>query len=293
MTYAISRLVIFGVGLIGGSLALSLKRAGAVGTVVGVDRNIENLRQAKDLGVVDVITGNIEEALADADIVVLAVPVGQMGTIMQDIASYLPPHTLVTDAGSTKQDVAELMQRYLAGNLANCVPAHPIAGAELSGAIAAHPDLYCNKKLVITPLPATDPDALTRVSAMWQCCGMQTRVMSAAEHDAIFAAVSHLPHLLAYTLVDMIARRDNAEQLFSFAAGGFRDFTRIAGSSPEMWRDIAIANRSAILDELQAFQKGLQQLHAALRNQDADALMQLFSHAQQSRRNWLTQTPQD
>ncbi|HET9112357.1 MAG TPA: prephenate dehydrogenase/arogenate dehydrogenase family protein [Burkholderiales bacterium] len=293
MRYAISRLVIFGVGLIGGSLALSLKQAGAVGTVVGVDRCAGNLEQAQTLGIVDVVAGNTGEALAGADIVVLAVPVGQMAAVMQDIAPWLEPGTIVTDAGSTKQDVVALMQCHLAGHLSRCVPAHPIAGAELSGAGAARADLYLNKKIVITPLPASDPVAVARVADMWQCCGAQTRTMSASDHDAIFAAVSHLPHLLAYSLVNMIAQRTNAEQLFSFAAGGFRDFTRIAGSSPEMWRDIAIANRPAILDELQAFQTELEQLQAALRDQDAVALMQLFSRAQQSRLEWLSQHPPD
>lgn len=291
MTYAISRLVIFGVGLIGGSLALSLKQAGVVGTVVGIDRSIENLQQAQVLGIVDVIIDNIEDALAGADIVVLAVPVGQMAAVMQEIAPWLEPGTIVSDAGSTKRDVVALMQRHLAGNLSRCVPAHPIAGAELSGAGAARADLYCSKKLVITPLPVTDSAAVDRIAAMWRYCGAQTSIMSADEHDAIFAAVSHLPHLLAYSLVNMIAQRHNADQLFSFAAGGFRDFTRIAGSSPEMWRDIAIANRSAILDELQAFQKQLESLQAVLRDRDAVALLQQFSHAQQSRQEWLMQNP--
>ncbi len=308
MRYAISRLVIFGVGLIGGSLALSLKQAGAVGTVVGVDRCSGNLQQAQALGIVDVIADNIEEALAAAEIAVLAVPVGQMAAVMQEIAPWLEPRTIVTDAGSTKQDVVALMQRHLAGHLSRCVPAHPIAGAELSGAAAARADLYLNKKIVITPLPeiharnenneyaslpATDSAAVDRIAAMWQYCGAQTSIMSADVHDAIFAAVSHLPHLLAYSLVNMIAQRDNADQLFGFAAGGFRDFTRIAGSSPEMWRDIAIANRPSILAELAAFQKELGQLQAALRDGNAGALMQLFSRAQQSRLEWLLQNPPD
>lgn len=293
MSQVISKLVIFGVGLIGGSLALGLKQAGAVGTVVGVDRSIENMKQAQALGIVDSATQNIEEALTGADIVVLAVPVGQMGTVMQGLVSYLEPGTIVTDAGSTKQDVVALMQQHLAGHLTHCVPAHPIAGAELSGAGAARADLYYNKKLVITPLPETDPVAVARIAAMWQCCGAHISSMSAAEHDAIFAAISHLPHLLAYSLVAMIAHRDNADQLFGFAAGGFRDFTRIAGSNPEMWRDIAIANRPAILEELQAFQQQLDQLCTALFNQDTNTLMELFSQAQQSRLGWLMQNPPD
>ena len=286
MTVSITKLALFGVGLIGGSVALALKQAGAVGEIVGVGRSTANLAQALNLGIIDRIAIDAADAVREADIVLLAVPVGQMGAIMQAIAPYLAAHTIVTDGGSTKQDVVGLMQQHLAANLANCVPAHPIAGAELSGATAARADLYLSKNLVLAPLAETHADALARVTAMWQICGAKISTMSAAEHDAIFAAVSHLPHLLAYALVDMIAQRDNADQLFGFAASGFRDFTRIAGSSPEMWRDIAVANQTALLAELDAYQAQLAKLRAALANLDTEGLNQVFSRAQQARQNW-------
>lgn len=286
MTVAIPKLALFGVGLIGGSVALALKQAGAVGEVVGVGRSTANLEDAIKLGIIDRIAADAADAVRDADVVLLAVPVGQMAGIMQTIAPHLAAHAIVTDAGSTKQDVAALMQQHLGAHLAHCVPAHPIAGAELSGASAARADLYQSKNLVLTPLAATHPDAIARVTAMWQACGANISRMSAAEHDAIFAAVSHLPHLLAFALVDMIAQRDNADQLFGFAASGFRDFTRIAGSSPEMWRDIALANQPALLAELEAYQAQLGKLREALANLDSAALNQVFSNAQQARRDW-------
>ncbi len=286
MSEIISRLAVFGVGLIGGSLALALKRAGAVGEVVGVDRSIENLQLARDLGIIDRAATDAADAVTGADMVVLAVPVGQMAAVMRAMAPYLSPHAVVTDVGSTKQDVVALMQQHLVAHLDHCVPAHPIAGAELSGATAARADLYLAKKLVLTPLAQTLPDATGKVATMWQICGAQIRTMSAPEHDAIFAAVSHLPHLLAYALVDMIAQRDNAAQLFEFAASGFRDFTRIAGSDPEMWRDIALANRSALLAELQAYQAQLARLAGALEQHDSAALIGLFSRARQARQDW-------
>ena len=286
MTVAIHKLALFGVGLIGGSVALALKQAGAVGEVVGVGRSAANLEHAINLGIIDRIAVDAADAVRDADVVLLAVPVGQMAGIMQTIAPHLAAHAIVTDAGSTKQDVAALMQRHLGAHLAHCVPAHPIAGAELSGASAARADLYQSKNLVLTPLAATHSDAIARVTAMWQACGANISRMSAAEHDAIFAAVSHLPHLLAFALVDMIAQRDNADQLFGFAASGFRDFTRIAGSSPEMWRDIALANQPALLAELEAYQAQLDKLREALANLDSAALNQVFSNAQQARQSW-------
>ncbi|ARU31964.1 prephenate dehydrogenase [Sulfuriferula sp. AH1] len=286
MTVALPKLALFGVGLIGGSVALALKQAGAVGEVVGVGRSTANLEDAIKLGIIDRIAADAADAVRDADVVLLAVPVGQMAGIMQTIAPHLAAHAIVTDAGSTKQDVAALMQQHLGAHLAYCVPAHPIAGAELSGASAARADLYQSRNLVLTPLAATHPDAIARVTAMWQACGANISRMSAAEHDAIFAAVSHLPHLLAFALVDMIAQRDNADQLFGFAASGFRDFTRIAGSSPEMWRDIALANQPALLAELDAYQAQLDKLREALANLDSAALNQVFSNAQQARQNW-------
>ncbi len=280
------KLAVFGVGLIGGSLALALKQAGVVGEIVGVGRSHANLEQALALGIIDRIALDAVDAVHDADVVVLAVPVGQMAAIMQVIAPHLPAHTIVTDAGSTKQDVVALMQQYLPQQLSQCVPAHPIAGAELSGATAARSDLYQAKNLILTALPETTDEAVQRVRKMWQLCGAKVSTMHAAEHDAIFATVSHLPHLLAFALVDMIVQRDNADVLFNFAASGFRDFTRIAASSPEMWRDIALANQVALIAELNAYQAKLNHLRVALAAGNGEVLTEIFSRAQAARQAW-------
>lgn len=286
MTTHINKLAIFGVGLIGGSVALALKQAGAVGEVVGVGRSCTNLEAALKLGIIDRVAATPAEAVQGADVVLLAVPVGQMAALMQAIAPHLGAETLITDAGSTKRDVAALMQQHLAAHLPNCIPGHPIAGAETCGAGAARTDLYQGRNVILTPLPQSDKVALEKVRALWQACGAKVSEMPTIEHDAIFATVSHLPHLLAYTLVDMIARRDNADTLFSFAASGFRDFTRIAGSSPEMWRDIALANREALLREIEQYQASLEQMQAALAAGDGAQLEALFKRAQMARVRW-------
>ena len=281
----IDRLVVVGVGLIGGSLALALKSAGMVRQVVGVGRSAENLHWAQQHGIIDV-SCELVDALQGANVVLLATPVGQMPAVMQAMSPHLAAGTLVTDAGSTKQDVVDCMVMYLPQHLRWCVPAHPIAGAEFSGARAARADLFCNRNVVLTPLDETDEQALAQITQLWQHSGASVGQMSAGEHDAVFAAVSHLPHVLAFALVDMLARRDNAAQLFAFAASGFRDFTRIAGSSPEMWRDIALANQPALLRELDAYQAQLTQLRAALAKEDGDALMESFSLASAARIRW-------
>ena len=286
MTTHINKLAILGVGLIGGSVALALKQAAAVGEVVGVGRSRANLDAALKLGIIDRIATTAADAVQGADVVLLAAPVGQMAALMLEIAPHLGAETMITDAGSTKQNVVALMQQHLGAHLANCVPGHPIAGAETCGAGAARADLYQGRNVVLTPLPQSNKAALEKVRALWQACGARVSEMPAAKHDAIFATVSHLPHLLAYTLVDMIARRDNADTLFGFAASGFRDFTRIAASSPEMWRDIALANRQALLAEIALYQASLEQMRAALAAGDATALEAAFKRAQTARVRW-------
>ncbi len=284
---ALNKLLIVGVGLIGGSFALALKQAGGVRHVVGVGRSEQNLQQALQRGVIDEIASDLPTAAGDADLVLLAVPVGQMGGVMQQLAPVLPAHAVVTDAGSTKQDVVALARTHFAGRLASFVPAHPIAGAEKSGATAAKPDLYVGRKLVLTPLADTSTQAVQRVRAVWQACGAQICEMSPEQHDAVFAAVSHLPHLLAFALVEEIAGKPSADQFFRFAASGFRDFTRIASSSPEMWRDISLANRHAILQELADYQSQLERLQGFLQQADGDALLSLYSRARQAREDWI------
>lgn len=281
------RLAVVGVGLIGGSFALALKRAGAVERVVGLGRSRANLERALALGVIDEIAADAAGACAATDLVLLAVPVAQTAPMLRQLAPHLPADCVVTDGGSTKQDVVAAAQAELGEKLPQFVPAHPIAGAELSGVDAASASLYDGKLVVTTPLPQTSAAAVRAVEEAWAACGARILRLSPQRHDEVFAAVSHLPHVLAFALVEMIAARPEAQQLFSFAGAGFRDFTRIASSSPEMWRDICVANRPALLSEIEAFQRALgalkQQLHAG----DAQGLAQLFERARDARNRWL------
>lgn len=287
----IGKLVICGVGLIGGSFALGLKRANAVGQIVGIGRRREPLERALALGVIDEIATDWADALRDADLVLMAAPVGQMDAIMAAMAPHLQDGTVVTDAGSTKRDVVAAIRYHLGHRLAQVVPAHPIAGAEKSGVEAAFADLYVKRKVVLTPLPESRGEAVERVRAAWQACGATVVDMSPQEHDQVFAAVSHLPHLLAFGLVDDLAQRDNAELLFSHAASGFRDFTRIAGSHPEMWRDICVANRVALLAELDAYLDEMARLRAMLAAGDGPALEAVFERARRARNAWAEGLP--
>ena len=280
------KLVIFGVGLIGGSVALALKKTKTPITIVGVGRSAESLQTALDLGVIDVDTSDVAAAIKDADLVLIAAPVAQTPAILNAIKPHLNASTVITDAGSTKGDVLQCAKDILGEQFNQFVGGHPIAGAEKSGVSAATADLYLNKNVVLTPTAETDPEAIALVKTLWQACGANVSEMTAATHDGIFAAVSHLPHLLAFALVDDIASRTNAEQLFGFAASGFRDFTRIAGSHPEMWRDISLANRTALLNELDAYQQELSKLQQLLKAQDGAGLEALFERASVARNNW-------
>lgn len=286
MAFALNKLVVFGVGLIGGSFALALKKAGAAGEVVGIGRSQATLDQARDLGIIDRIGACDAATLGDADLVLLATPVGQMPALMRAMAPHLGAGTLITDGGSTKSDVVAAVYRYLPGHVSRFVPAHPIAGAENSGAAAARADLYQDRKVVLTPLPENAPDAVARVRDAWKACGAVTHEMAPARHDQVFAAVSHLPHLLSFALVHDLAQRENREEFFRFAASGFRDFTRIAASHPEMWRDICIANREALLGELEQYQRQLEELRQALIAGDAARLQEVFDEARTIRRAW-------
>jgi prephenate dehydrogenase len=283
----IGRLAVYGVGLIGGSFALALKKASAVGQVVGMGRGRANLEQAIACGAIDAIAESDREALAGTDLVLLAMPVGQMEPVMQRIAPLLEPQTVVTDGGSTKRDVVALASRHLARSLARFVPAHPIAGAERSGATAARADLFRERHLIITPIEGNDEQAIELVRGAWKLAGMRVSTMDPARHDKLLAAVSHLPHVLSYALVHELAGRPNAEHLFALAAGGFRDFTRIAGSSPEMWRDICMSNRDLVLEELARYRAELDRVAAMLEASDAQALEGLFDTARSARSRWL------
>ncbi|CAH0275842.1 Prephenate dehydrogenase [Massilia sp. Bi118] len=281
------KVVIVGVGLIGGSFALGLKAAGAAGTVVGLERSGEALARALQLGIVDQAYTTPEHALRGADLVMIAAPVAQTPAILQGLLPWLEPHTIVTDAGSTKSDVVANARAVLKERIFQFVPGHPIAGRESNGPDAAIPDLYRGKKAVLTPLPENPQASVDKVAAAWRQCGAIIHVLSPGEHDKVFAAVSHLPHLLAYALVDDIANKAHADLLFQYAASGFRDFTRIAGSSPEMWRDISLANRDALLGELDAYLAQLQGLRACLANADGPGLEAVYGNAQRARRAWI------
>jgi prephenate dehydrogenase len=281
------KIVIFGVGLIGGSFALALKKAGAVEQVVGMGRTAAALERAMQLGIIDAAGSSMSAALHDAELVLIAAPVAQTEAILASIAPYLPPSAIVTDAGSTKADVVAAARRALGAKIAQFVPGHPIAGRELNGPDAAIADLYVGKKVVLTALPENAPHTVDRVAAAWRQCGAVIHRLTPQEHDHVFAAVSHLPHLLAYALVDDIAKKPHAELLFQYAASGFRDFTRIAGSSPEMWRDISLANQPALLDELDAYLAQLMQLRTFLAEGNGPALLALYANAQQARQSWM------
>ena len=249
------------------------------------------LEQALKQGVIDQIATDWADALAGADLVLLGMPVGQMPAVMAALAPHLGPKTLVTDGGSTKSDVVAAARAALGGKIAQFVPGHPIAGAEKSGIGAATADLYRDKRVVLTPLPENTPEAVARVRSVWEACGAKVSQLTPDEHDRVFAAVSHLPHLLAFALVHDLASRDNADQLFSFAASGFRDFTRIASSHPEMWRDICVANRHALLPELDAYMIELMRTRVLLAGGDAAGLEAMFDTARARRDAWLDSLP--
>ena len=280
------KVVVFGVGLIGGSFALGLKAAEQVEEVVGFGRSLSTLTQALDLGIIDRVGANPGQEVSDADLVLIATPVGQIPEILERIAPYLGEQTLVTDGGSTKADVVAAARLCLGNKVGQFVPAHPIAGAENSGAGAARAGLYSDKKVVLTPIPENSVLNVARVRSAWEWCGAQVHELEPAEHDGIFAAVSHLPHLLSFALVHDLAVRENCEQLFSFAASGFRDFTRIAASQPEMWRDICLANRVALLKEVDSYREQLDEMRDALRRGDGAALEETFNVARAARRAW-------
>lgn len=283
------RLVVIGVGLIGGSVAAALRRADKVRRIVGVGRGCANIERALALRVIDEAIEDIAVAVKGADIVLLAVPVLQTDGVLAQLAAGIGAKTLVTDAGSTKRNFVESVRRILPTHLAHVVPAHPIAGAERTGVDAASAELFVDRNVVLTPLPENHVGAIDRIESMWKACGAHVSRMSCDHHDQVFSAVSHLPHMLAYTLVHMLARRPDAQELFSFAAGGFRDFTRIASSSPEMWRDIALANSAALLADIANYQQQLAQLADLIRTADAQQLGKLFDTARNARDAWLRQ----
>ncbi|CAB3781499.1 prephenate dehydrogenase [Pararobbsia alpina] len=336
--FRFGKIVICGVGLIGGSLARALRRAGRAdelgdpysaygaaplaeargvnsaasggvnsgassdaagksppaaprGEIVGVGRGMAAVERAIQLGVVDSgctfdDVAGLARALDGADLVVIATPVAQTRALLDVMIPHLQLQTIVTDAGSTKSDVIAAARASLGSRIKQFVPAHPIAGRELSGIDAAIEDLYDGRNVVLCPLPENPEASVARVEAMWQASGARLHRMNAHQHDTVFASVSHLPHLLSFALVDQILDSAEAGLKFSFAAGGFRDFTRIAASSPEMWRDIFLANRQALLAELDGYTAVLARLRAAIEAGDGNRLADVFSRARDARQRW-------
>ncbi len=281
----IQRLCIIGVGLIGGSLARALREAGEVGEVIGCGRGEANLQAAVRLGVVDRYDTDPAHAVAGADVVVVAVPLGAMEAVLRSIVPHLAPEAIVTDVGSAKGSVVADVARVYGSIPPRFVPGHPIAGTENSGVEASFATLFKRRRVILTPLAETAATAHRLIQQMWELTGAEVVDMGVRHHDAVLAATSHLPHLLAYTLVDTLARLDDRAEIFRYAAGGFRDFTRIASSDPTMWRDICVANREQLLEMIALFNADLAQLAEAIRSDDPAALLATFQRAKRARDN--------
>jgi prephenate dehydrogenase len=279
----IDRLCIVGTGLIGGSLALALKRAGACGHVSGFDHDRTALAAAVEAGIVDAAHERLADAVAEAGVIVLATPLGGMAALFGELAPLLRPGAVVTDVGSAKCAVIDAARAALGADITAFVPGHPIAGTEKSGPRHAFPELFAGRIVIVTPLPENPPAALESVRAMWEAAGAEVRAMDPARHDRVLAATSHLPHMLAYALVDSLARMDEHEEIFRYAAGGFADFTRIASSSPDMWHDVCVANRDNLLAALDGYLAALQALRAAVARGDGAALLDTFRRAKAAR----------
>jgi prephenate dehydrogenase len=281
----IQQLCVIGVGLMGGSLARALREKGAVGEVVGAGRNEDNLRAAVRLGVVDRYDTDPARAVAGADVVVVAVPLGAIEPVLRAIVPHLSPGAVVTDVGSAKGSVVADVERIYGCIPPNFVPGHPIAGTEKSGVEASFATLFQRRRVILTPLAETAAAAHHLVRTMWELTGAEVVDMGVRHHDAVLAATSHLPHMLAYTLVDTLARLDDRAEIFRYAAGGFRDFTRIASSDPRMWHDICVANREQLLEMIALFSADLSQLAEAIRADDRAAILATFERAKRARDN--------
>lgn len=287
MSFLFNRMTIIGVGLIGGSLARAVKKQGLCGEVVGCDRNADELNTALQLGVIDRAETNIGAAIANADIVVLATPVGSMRGIMQALAPNWNADAILTDVGSVKQCVVDDARAAFSRLPPGFIPGHPIAGTEKSGVAASFDSLYDKRCVILTPVEESAAWAIDKTKSLWEKVGAEVVTMSAEHHDDVLAATSHLPHLLAFGLVDTLGRMHEQSEIFKFAAGGFRDFTRIASSDPVMWRDICIANRRALLAVIDRFSGDLQSIRAAIEMADSENLKTVFTRAKQTRDRYV------
>jgi prephenate dehydrogenase len=282
----IKRLVIVGVGLIGGSLASSLKKLHLVDEIIGVGRSEENLITAHKMGLLDLYLTDPENIPSDVDMVLIAVPVAQTKLVFEVVARKVSNSAIITDVGSTKEDIISIAREALGNSFGRFVPAHPIAGGEKNGAIAASDDLFLDKNVVLTPVEGTSESAVNTVERMWQSVGANIVRLDASSHDVIFSAVSHLPHVVSFALVSMLAARSDSQQLFSFAASGFRDFSRIAGSSPEMWKDICQSNKDKVLSDISDFKNVLEKIEQMMRGGDFGSLLDMFQQASDARNKW-------
>lgn len=286
-----NRLCIIGIGLIGGSIARAARAQGLCREVVayGREKNLPNMQLAKQLGVIDQFYTDIAAALQNTDYVIVATPVGSMRAIFEQIKPYWNPVTLYSDAGSTKGSVVSALEAVFGSVPTNFVLAHPIAGAERSGVDASTVDLFVNRRLILTPLESTDQQALAKISLFWEKIGSSVSVMSVEHHDTVLAATSHLPHILAFALVGLLGRKDEQREIFKYAAGGFRDFSRIASSDPTMWQDICLANKQEIVPLIRQFQAELSKIEQLLVDDQAAQLFETFTYARNARQRFLDQ----
>lgn len=279
----IGKLAVIGVGLIGSSLSLALRKSGAVGRVSGFGRNRGNLEKGVELGVLDEFGASIAQTVADADMVVVAVPLGAMQSVFAELKDSVSSTAVITDVGSSKASVVEAARAKLGDLLPRFVPGHPIAGTEKTGVEAGFASLYEKRRVILTPVAETDAVAIERVTDMWQQCGAIVENLEVAHHDKVLAATSHLPHMLAYALVHQLSGLNDHEEIFRYAAGGFRDFTRIASSDPVMWRDVCLSNGAALVTLIEQYQVELDRIEAAIRAGDAERLLELFGRAKSQR----------
>lgn len=284
-----NRMCIIGVGLIGGSIARAARQQGLCKEVVayGREKNLPNMQLARQLGVVDNFYTDIGAALESADCVIVATPVGSMQAIFEQIKPYWNQSAIYSDAGSTKGSVIDAVQAVFGSVPTNFVPAHPIAGAERSGVDASTADLFVNRRLILTPLDSTDQQAVEKISHFWEQIGSTVSMMSVEHHDTVLAATSHLPHILAFALVGLLGRKDEQLEIFKYAAGGFKDFSRIASSDPTMWQDICLANKQEIIPLIRQFQAELNKIEQMLVEDQGEQLFETFTYARNARQRFL------
>lgn len=277
------QITIIGVGLLGGSFALAMRKQNTVDKIVGVSRRLSSAENALALGVIDEATDDIKDAVKDASLVLIATPMLSMQTVLQQVAEEVSADCLITDVGSVKSTLVDMVQSDYPQLLSQFVFAHPIAGGERSGVNAARADLFADKHLILAETHLAKSEFVAMNQSVWRSLGAKVVEMSARQHDAVFAYTSHLPHVIAYALVNNLHQQENNQQLFEFASAGFYDFTRIASSDPVMWRDICLSNKREVLNSVRQFSEQLSRLEQAIEQSDADALKEMFSDAKQAR----------